>query len=126
MLSTRMFLELLNEEEVKDLEFLEEILLAACKTYGSHVNKYKYEDGFNQLFVWPYVDIIAKSITINNRKSDFESGQSHLQSMTQQLKANNLYIDEKNWHKSDGLIKLYGIKQIELLLLETSGHFGNT
>ncbi|ORE08413.1 hypothetical protein BCV72DRAFT_225173 [Rhizopus microsporus var. microsporus] len=115
-----------KEEEAKDLEFLEEILLAAFKMYSSHINKYKYEDGFNQLFVWPYVDIIAKSITTSDCKSDFESGQPHLQSMTQQLRANNLYIDEKNCYKSDGLIKLYGIKQIELLLLETSGHFGST
>lgn len=94
--------------------------------YSSHIDKYKYEDGFNQLFIWPYLDIIAKSITISNCNSDFESGQPPLQSMTQQLKANDIHSDEKSCYKSDGLIKLFGIKQLELLLLETSGHFCNT
>lgn len=94
--------------------------------YSSHIDKYKYEDGFSQLFIWPYLGIIAKSITISNCNSEFESGQPLLQSMTQQLKANGIHSHEKSCYKTDGLIKLFGIKQLELLLLETSGHFRNT
>ncbi|EIE90418.1 hypothetical protein RO3G_15129 [Rhizopus delemar RA 99-880] len=115
-----------KEEEAKNLEFLEEILRAAYKMYSSHIDKYKYEDGFSQLFIWPYLGIIAKSITISNCNSEFESGQPLLQSMTQQLKANGIHSHEKSCYKTDGLIKLFGIKQLELLLLETSGHFRNT
>ncbi|KAI7898509.1 uncharacterized protein BX663DRAFT_524359, partial [Cokeromyces recurvatus] len=40
--------------------------------------------------------------------------------MSRQLKACNLYIDDENQYKSDGLLKLFGLKELELLLLETS------
>lgn len=45
--------------------------------------------------------------------------------MKRQLKTYNLYIDDKSQYKSDGLIKLFGLKERELLLLETSGCFIN-
>lgn len=48
-------------------------------------------------------------------------GQPYLKSMSRQLKTFNLSIDDKNQYKSDGLIKLFGFKELELLLLETSG-----
>jgi hypothetical protein len=46
--------------------------------------------------------------------------------MTRQLKKLNLFVDEKSLYKSDGLIKLFGLKKLELVLLETSGHFTNS
>ncbi|KAG1443354.1 hypothetical protein G6F56_010698 [Rhizopus delemar] len=45
--------------------------------------------------------------------------------MSRQLKAVNLYVDDKNQYKSDGLVKLFGLNKLELLLLETSGSFSN-
>ncbi|PHZ17125.1 uncharacterized protein RHIMIDRAFT_253084 [Rhizopus microsporus ATCC 52813] len=45
--------------------------------------------------------------------------------MTRQLKLSNLYFNDSSQYKSDGLIKLFGLKNIELLLLETSGYFDN-
>lgn len=45
--------------------------------------------------------------------------------MSRQLKAVDLYVDDKNQYKSDGLIKLFGLDKLELLLLETSGSFSN-
>lgn len=34
--------------------------------------------------------------------------------------------DESNLYKADGLVKLHGINELEMLLLETSSHFGST
>lgn len=45
--------------------------------------------------------------------------------MSRQLKAVNLYVDDKNQYKSDGLVKLFGLNKLELLPLETSGSFAN-
>lgn len=46
-------------------------------------------------------------------------------SMTRQLKSVGLFTDNSNVYKSDGMIKLYNMKQQEILLLETSGCFSN-
>lgn len=54
------------------------------------------EDAFNQLFVWPYLDIIGKTITVQDCKSDFVQGQLYLESMSSQLKTVNLAIDNKS------------------------------
>jgi hypothetical protein len=45
--------------------------------------------------------------------------------MNRQLKACNIFVSYKSQYRPDGLIKLYGLKEIELLFLETSGCFGN-
>ncbi|RCH88661.1 hypothetical protein CU098_005447, partial [Rhizopus stolonifer] len=116
----------LNKQEIENLEVLEGILWEAYKMYSSYINKEKYEDSYNQLLIWPYLEIIAMNVQTSNCKSGFESGQPHLNSMNSQLKANGIHFDEKSFYKSDGLIRAYGIKQLELLVLETSGHFGNT
>lgn len=41
--------------------------------------------------------------------------------MSRQLKTFNLSVDDKSQYKPDGSIKLFGFKELELLLLETSG-----
>ncbi|GAA5802099.1 hypothetical protein HPULCUR_007559 [Helicostylum pulchrum] len=83
------------------------------------------EDAFNQLFIWPYLHLIRKSLKVHGCEGYFVQGESFLDSMTQQLKATGLYSDERSRYKTDGLIKLFGLKKLELLLLETSGHFSN-
>lgn len=45
--------------------------------------------------------------------------------MSRQLKSVNLYVDDKNQYKSDGLIKLFGLNNLEFVLVETSGSFSN-
>ncbi|KAG1046715.1 hypothetical protein G6F43_010813 [Rhizopus delemar] len=121
--------DLYNEEDHDDaainLEFLDHILKEAHKSYSSHIDYNCNEDAFNQLFVWPYLSIIAKSVTIEGCNSDFIQSHPCLESMSRQLKAVVLYVDDKNQYKSDGLIKLFGLDKLELLLLETSGSFSN-
>lgn len=70
--------------------------------------------------------MVAKSVTLLNSKAEFQSGQPRLDSMSKQLKAINIFVDERYCYKTDGLIKLFGLKKLELLVLETSGHFNNT
>lgn len=49
-----------------------------------------------------------------------------MESTKKQLKALGLQDNDKSQYKADGLIKLYGIKNLEVLLLETSGSFNNS
>ncbi|KAG1332846.1 hypothetical protein G6F62_007045 [Rhizopus arrhizus] len=118
----------MNEEydnDTANLEFLHQLLNQVHKSYASHVDYNSTEDAFNQLFIWPYLDVIAKSIKVDGCDSDFVQGQPILESMTQQLKAVNLYVNDKDQYKSDGLVKLFGLNNLELVLLETSGCFIN-
>ncbi|ORE00725.1 hypothetical protein BCV72DRAFT_339885 [Rhizopus microsporus var. microsporus] len=45
--------------------------------------------------------------------------------MTRQLKLSGLYNDNSSQYKTEGLLKLFGLKNMELLLSEASGYFGN-
>ncbi|EIE81633.1 hypothetical protein RO3G_06338 [Rhizopus delemar RA 99-880] len=94
-----------DDNDTANLEFLHQLLNQVHKSYASHVDYNSTECAFNQLFIWPYLDIIAKSIKADGCDSDFVQGQPILESMTQQLKAVNLYVDDKNQYKSDGLVK---------------------
>lgn len=73
----------------------------------------------------PFVEVIAQALSDSNCKADFVEGQPVLESMTRQLKLSGLYHDNKSQYKTDGLLKLFGLKGIELLLIETSGCFDN-
>jgi hypothetical protein len=63
---------------------------------------------------------------VHDCKADFKPEEAFLQSMTTQLKALGLQNNDKSQYKADGLIKLYGIKDIEVLLLENSGSLNNS
>ncbi|KAG1071755.1 hypothetical protein G6F42_025988 [Rhizopus arrhizus] len=115
-----------SHHNISNMEFLEQLLTEVHTSYTSHIDYQSSEDAFNQLFVWPYLNTIGKSIVTHDCKSDFLQGQPVLESMTRQLKKLNLFVDEKSLYKSDGLIKLFGLKKLELVLLETSGHFTNS
>ncbi|KAG2236914.1 hypothetical protein INT48_001983, partial [Thamnidium elegans] len=114
-----------KEEGMKLLEFLEGIFIELHETYTSPIDRDQNEDAFNQLFIWPYLAVVAKNITMHNCKAGFQSGQPRLESMSKQLKANDIFVDDKSCYKTDGLVKIFGLKKLELLVVETSGHFGN-
>ncbi|KAG2197833.1 hypothetical protein INT47_009714 [Mucor saturninus] len=69
---------------------------------------------------------LQKSTTIHNCKAGFQSAQPRLQSMSNQLKANGIFVDDKSCYKTDGLVKLFESEKLELIVVKTSGHFGNT
>ncbi|KAI9273490.1 hypothetical protein EDC94DRAFT_580451 [Helicostylum pulchrum] len=80
---------------VTNLEFLEGTLWEILNIYTSNIDKYSYENAFNQLFIWPFVNVFAKSNTTGKCQSSFESGQPHLQSMSRQLKAVGFLMTKK-------------------------------
>ncbi|KAI8097849.1 uncharacterized protein B0P05DRAFT_601512 [Gilbertella persicaria] len=114
-----------NRHITANLKLLEQLLQQVQKSYESYIDYNSSEDAFNQLFIWPYLDVISKSIFIHNCKADFAQGQPILKTMSRQLKKSNLYVDDKCQYKSDGLVKLFGFKELEVLVLETSGNFIN-
>lgn len=75
--------------------------------YKSSVKYDSNEDAFNQLYTWPYLDLIGSSLNTNEWKGYFIEGQPVLQSMSQQLKETGVFVDEKSQYKSDGLVKLF-------------------
>ncbi|KAG0754969.1 hypothetical protein G6F57_012931 [Rhizopus arrhizus] len=42
------------------------------------------------------------------------------------VKETPVFVDEKSQYKSDGLVKISNLKDLEILLLESSGHFSNS
>lgn len=105
---------------------IDRVFFYRYKGYEAPFDHDANEGAFNQAFVWPYLDLIGKNVKIHNCKGYFVQGQPCLESMSRQLKATGIIVDEKSQYKTDGLIKLFGLKNLELLLLETSGHFSNT
>ncbi|CAO3609792.1 unnamed protein product [Mucor fragilis] len=105
-----------------DIGFLRDMLTQIQKSYASQLHYNASEDTFNQLFVWPFMDIIAPRATGGGKSI---SGQPALNSMTKQLKIVGLYVDDKNVYKSDGFIKLFDLKEQDVVLVETSGCFTN-
>jgi hypothetical protein len=57
-------------------------------------------------------------------KAGFKPGEAPLLSMSKQLKTLELFSDNSYSYLADGIVKLYGLKSLEILLLETSNNFG--
>jgi hypothetical protein len=51
-------------------------------------------------------------------------GEASLLAMTKQLQMFDIYKDDIHSYLADGIIKLYGLKKLKVLLLETSNKFG--
>ncbi|GAN06525.1 hypothetical protein MAM1_0126d06009 [Mucor ambiguus] len=115
---------MLFEQKDVSFEFLRNILEIRLM-YLSQIDFNSSEDAYNQLFIWPHLISMARSIAVSNTraKSEFLTGQPILHSMTKQMKAVSLYIDDKNVYKFDGVALLFGLKRQEILLLETSRSF---
>jgi hypothetical protein len=62
---------------------------------------------------------------VNRCGAELKVGEPVLKSMSKQLKELGLQVDDKSQYKADGIIKLFKMKEIEVLFLETSGSFGN-
>lgn len=90
-------------------------MLHRHEAYESPMPHVSDEDAFNQLFVWPYLHLVGKSVTNEGWKGYFVQGQPFLKSMSDQLRASAVIVDEKSQYKTDRLINLFGMKQLELL-----------
>lgn len=79
------------------------------------------------LFFSPFLKEVTRAVSNNlgiDTKTYSCEGEVCLQSMSTQLKSLNMMVDDRNMYKADGLIRLDGYKILEILILETSLHFG--
>ncbi|KAI7872483.1 hypothetical protein BDF14DRAFT_1739952 [Spinellus fusiger] len=72
--------------------------------------------------VYSFPKAVARTVAKETGSdSDFKVGKTLLVAMKKQFEDNN----KANIYKTDGIIKLHKLKQIKVLLLETSSHFGS-
>ncbi|KAI9347086.1 hypothetical protein BD770DRAFT_446558 [Pilaira anomala] len=83
------------------------------------------EGTFNDLLIYPFLKAVARSVAESKETAfpEFIAGLASLKAaMIQQL--NSAFGD--TLYKANGIIRLYGIKQLEILVLESSSCFGST
>ncbi|KAG0934809.1 hypothetical protein G6F57_011588 [Rhizopus arrhizus] len=114
-----------SEEQEEDFEFLQEIFRGFSRSYSVVQNIYDGEATFNSLLIYPFLEAIANGVTVNHCGAELKVGEPVLKSMSKQLKELGLQLHDKSQYKADGIIKLFKMKEIEMLFLETSGSFGN-
>lgn len=97
----------------------------SLKFYTTKLNIEDGESVFDSLFIYPFLKAVADAIAASSNisRADLRPGEAKLKSMSNQLKKSELYKNDKCDYLADGIIKLYGLKEIEILLLETSWHF---
>ncbi|CAO3694014.1 unnamed protein product [Rhizopus stolonifer] len=79
-----------------------------------------------EAYTSPFMAVAATCTSSNKSKIGFKTGQPQIESMSTQLKAVGIIVDDKSCYKTDGLLSVYGTRRIEMLLLETSCQFGDT
>ncbi|KAG2235991.1 hypothetical protein BDF21DRAFT_490048 [Thamnidium elegans] len=85
--------------------------------------KYSKRSTFNSLLIYPFLEAVTIGTTLNQYGAEFKVDECALKSMSKQLKELKIEEDDKSQYKADGIIKLFKMKEIEVLLLETSGSF---
>ncbi|KAG1489126.1 hypothetical protein G6F48_011629 [Rhizopus delemar] len=116
-----------ESEDEYNYNFLESIFRAI---YNFHTTTIDIKDGeatFNSLFIYPFLEAVTTWLKESEDwcKAGFRHGETPLVSMGEQLKTLPLYKEDSHIYLADGIIKLNGVKNIEILLLETSGCFGS-
>ncbi|KAG2203446.1 hypothetical protein INT47_008173 [Mucor saturninus] len=97
--------------------------------YNFHTTYKDIHDGeseFKGLFLFPFVKAVTATVAaeFGAAKTDFCDGEVCLEAMSTQLKAINMLIDGSSKYNANGLIRMYGYRNLETLLLETSSYFG--
>lgn len=117
-----------EEKDEIAMEFVQGIFKANYNLYKTKQNIKEFESIFNDLYIYPYLKITADALfeTKEKSQSEFTVGEIPLKAMSTQLDSAGLYRDDAGQYNADGVITLYGIHCLEILLLETSSHFGCT
>ncbi|CAO3704074.1 unnamed protein product [Rhizopus stolonifer] len=111
-----------NQDNEVTFNFLEDVFRACYNFYSSKQNLEKDEATFNDMLIYPFLKAVANAVTnIKSCGTEFRVGETLLESMTKQLKGN----DDSTLYYADGMITLYGMEELEVLLLETSSFFGS-
>ncbi|CAO3617236.1 unnamed protein product, partial [Mucor hiemalis] len=114
-----------NLRQVPDAEdsivdFLEEVLRASHSLYSAIQNIEDGEAMFNDLLLFPFLKAVCMA---SDGKPQFKVGETQLKAMS---KKDSDESEESTLYKADGIISLYSFNKLEILLLETSSHFGST
>ncbi|KAG1176736.1 hypothetical protein G6F46_002079 [Rhizopus delemar] len=115
-----------NEEFAFD--FLEAIFRAVYAFHTSRLDIKEGESTFNSLFIYPFLKAVADAVAMEmaGSRTDFLPGEVNLKAMSEQLKELGNIQDDRDRYMADGIVRLYGYKSLEVVLLETSRHFGCT
>lgn len=83
------------------------------------------ESTFNTLFVYPFLQAIATCLSdeISWCQAAFKPGEATLRAMTRQLSMFEIYQQDTHCYLADGIIMVNGMKNLEILVLETSNSF---
>ena len=98
--------------------------LFSLKIYKSQQHVTSSESTFNHLLINKFLEAVAMSIEDerdDDKGVDFVVAEACLSS----LKKQSSNQDSRYQYKADGIIRLFRMKDLELLLLEKSGHYGN-
>ncbi|KAG1137090.1 hypothetical protein G6F37_012425 [Rhizopus arrhizus] len=116
-----------DAENGLEYDFFENMFRASYALHTTYQDIADGETAFNSILLYPFLKAVSSAVAdeVNECRTDFKDGEAQLQAMTQQLKASGLYKNDKFQYKADGLIKMYGVNNLEILLLETSYHFGS-
>ncbi|GAA5809106.1 hypothetical protein MFLAVUS_002510 [Mucor flavus] len=104
-----------GKEEIV-FSFLEDIFRRCHSDYSSKQNLEDGEATYKDSLIYPFLKSVAK-------KPLKQLGEAALKAMITQIDDTS---DESNLCKADRLIKLYEMKELEMLLLKTSSYFGST
>lgn len=73
------------------------------------------------MLVYPFLKTAANAVgEETNSGAQFRVGEAPLTAMKEQMKG----YGDANLYLADGIVKLYDLCELEVLLLETSSHFG--
>lgn len=111
-----------EDEDEDTFLFVENIFQAIYNFHTTYKDIHDGETECNGLFLFPFLKAVAAEL--GAAKTDFCYGEICLEAMSTQLKALNMMVDGCNKHNADGLIRMYGYKNLEILLLKTSSYFG--
>ena len=116
-----------NEDENKFL-ILENLFQAIYDSHTTYKDIYDGENTSNSLFLFPFLKAVATAISteLDSTKTDFCDHYVCLEAMSTQLKSLNVIVNDRTKYKADSLIRMYGFKRLETLLLETLSYFGST
>lgn len=102
------------------------VFLYRYKTYEAPIDHDSDEDAFNQLFLWPCLHLIWKSINAHDCKGYFCTRATIFGEYEPSSKGYRGFFEweipmQNRWYN-----KAFWLKKLEVLLLETSSHFSNS
>lgn len=110
-----------SEDDVVD--YVEEVLRASRHIYNSVQNLEDGEAMFNDMLLFPFLKAVSEASATG--APQFKVGETRLKAMAKRSNELVTENDDAAVYMADGIISLYELDKLEVLLLETSGHYNN-